>query len=247
MKGASILIVDDEANIRTSVRICLESDGYIVREACNGREALEEVRRSPPDLMLLDLAMPAMDGMSVLAEMQNLWPRYPSRVIVATAHGSVKTAIQAIRLGASDFLEKPLIPEDLRLSVASVLRETPPEHVSGDEGYAQVLARVRTALRARQFEVAERELMKAGTISDGDPAFLNLAGVLHESHGRLESARRFYERSANLDRSYLPAQENLKRLTELRLVGRTLRTVAFGDDDITPTPAAASGIQQQPP
>ena len=247
MKSESILVVDDEANIRTTVRICLESDGYIVREAGNGSEALAQVARTPPDLMLLDLAMPTMDGMSVLAEMQNLWARYPCRVIVVTAHGSVKTAIQAIRLGASDFLEKPIIPDDLRLSVASVLRESPPDHVSGGEGYAQVLAHVRVALRSHRFDVAERELMKAGTISEGDPAFLNLAGILHESHGRIESARRFYERSANLDRNYLPAQENLRRLSELRLVGRTLRTVAFGDDDVKDGPAAPPNVGRHAP
>jgi DNA-binding response OmpR family regulator len=232
MNTASILIVDDEPNIRTSCRICLESAGYTVLEARNGSEALEAVLRNPPDLMLLDLAMPAMDGMSVLAEMQTLWDRYPTRVIVVTAHGSVKTAIQAVRLGASDFLEKPVTPEELRASVASVLREAPPDHLSGGEDYAQVLAHVRGALRARKFEEAERELMKAGTISDRDPSFLNLAGILHESHGRVESARRFYERSARLDRRYRPAQENLKRLSELRRTGRTTRTVAFGDDDV---------------
>jgi FixJ family two-component response regulator len=145
----------------------------------------------------------------------------------------VKTAIQAIRLGASDFLEKPFIPEDLRLSVASVLGETPVNRGSGGEDYAQVLEHVRQALRAGRFREAERALMKAGTITDDDPAFLNLAGVLHESHGRADSARKFYERSMARDRQYQPAQENLLRLADLRRYGTTQRTIAFGDDDIT--------------
>jgi DNA-binding response OmpR family regulator len=230
MSAPTILVVDDEANIRTSVRVCLEGAGYVVRQASNGSQALEQIFRDPPDLMLLDLAMPVMDGMTVLAEMQSLWARYPTRVVVMTAHGSVKTAIQSIRLGASDFLEKPFEPDDLRLSVASVLRETPPNHAT--EGYAQVLEHVREALRARRFEEAERELMKAGSITGEDPAFLNLAGILHESHGRIASAQKFYERAAAKDRAYRPAQENLRRMGELRRTGKTNRSVAFGNDDV---------------
>jgi hypothetical protein len=144
----------------------------------------------------------------------------------------VKTAIQAVRLGASDFLEKPFLPEDLRLSVASVLRETPEQKPETREGYAEVLEHVRRALRARQFAEAERELMKAGTITDDDPAFMNLAGILHECHGRPESAQHFYEKSASLDHKYRPAQENLRRLADLRRHGATQRKVAFGDGEL---------------
>jgi DNA-binding response OmpR family regulator len=232
MNAATILVVDDEANIRMSVRACLEGAGYIVLEARNGSDALTQLATHPPDLMLLDLAMPVMDGLSVLAELQNLWDRYPTRVVVVTAHGSVKTAIQAVRLGASDFLEKPFLPEDLRLSVASVLRESASDEPESGEGYSQVLEHVRQALRARRFQDAERELMKAGTITDDDPAFMNLAGILHECHGRIKSAQHFYEKAAALDRKYRPAEENLRRLEDLRRRGVTERKVAFGDGDL---------------
>ena len=94
MSSPTILVVDDEANIRTSVRMCLEGAGYVVRQASNGSEAMEQITRHPPDLMLLDLAMPVMDGMTVLTEMRSLWASFPTRVVVVTAHGSVKTAIQ---------------------------------------------------------------------------------------------------------------------------------------------------------
>jgi DNA-binding response OmpR family regulator len=230
MKTSKILIVDDDTNIRTSVRVCLEDAGYEVGQAVNGADALEQIHHNPPDLVLLDLGMPVMDGMSVLAEMRNLWPACATRVIVVTAHGSVKTAVNALRLGASDFLEKPFLPEDLRLSVASVLQDAPAHLVSVDESYDGVLQHVRDALRARSFPVAEAELMKAGTITSEDAAFLNLAGVLHECHGRVECARKFYERAAARDRSYWAAGENLRRLGELRRYGKTRRKVAFGDD-----------------
>jgi DNA-binding response OmpR family regulator len=238
MSSPTILIVDDEANIRTSVRMCLEGAGYVVQQATNGTEALEHVVRNPPDLMLLDLAMPIMDGMTVLAEMRSLWARYPTRVVVVTAHGSVQTAIQAIRLGASDFLEKPFKPEDLRLSVASVLREAPTENDHPEESYVQVLEHVRQSLRARRFREAEVELMKAGTITGDDAPFLNLAGILHESHGRVESARRYYDRALSRNRNYQPALENIKRLDELRRTGRSLLPVAFGDGTDEREPAA---------
>src|ERR1700733_2914967 len=166
MTSPTILVVDDEPNIRMSVRLCLEEAGYVVRQARNGCEALEQIAQDAPDLMVFDLAMPVRDGMFGLAEMQNLWARYPTRVIVATAHGSIKTAIQAIRLGASDFLETPLWPEDLRLSMASVLKENSPNFRVRGEGYIESLERVRQALCSRHFDLAERELNRAGKISD---------------------------------------------------------------------------------
>jgi hypothetical protein len=79
--------------------------------------------------------------------------------------------------------------------------------------------------------------MKAGTITGEDAAFLNLAGVLHECHGRIDSAKRFYDQAVARDRRYLPAQENLTRLAELRRYGNSIRRVAFGDDAHTASSA----------
>jgi len=232
MKPAKILIVDDDKNIRNAIRLCLEAEGYAVDQAVNGADALECIHRNVPDLVLLDLAMPGMDGMTVLAELKTLWPQRTTRIVVITAHGSVKIAIEAMRLGASDFLEKPFVPASLRQRVASVLEDSVPHLPSIDGDYGQTLQQVRQALRDHAFAAAERELMKAGTITGEDPAFLNLAGVLHECHGRVECARRFYERSAAKDRQYRPAQENLRRLGDLRRHGKTRRKVAFGEDEV---------------
>jgi DNA-binding response OmpR family regulator len=236
MQPARILIVDDDPNTRTNLRLCLETAGYLVEQAQHGADALELIHHARPDVVLLDLAMPVMDGMTVLAEIRSLFPKQPPRIIVITAHGSVKTAIQAVRLGANDFLEKPFTPDELRQSVSSVLHaDGTPTLPAPEGGYGEVLDRVRAALRAGEFKEAERDLMTAGLIADDDPAFLNLAGVLHESHGRIDSASRFYQRAAALNRGYGPAQENLKRLGELRRHGKSKRTVAFGDEVATPT------------
>jgi len=233
MHTARILIVDDDGNIRTSARMCLEAAGYIVEQVTQGADALEFIQWMTPDLVLLDLAMPVLDGMTVLAEIRTLFAEQPPRVVVMTAHGSVKTAIEAVRLGASDFLEKPFTPDELRQSVASVLHaEFLPNLLAPGSGYGEVLQRVRSALRAGEFRAAEKDLMTAGLITDDDPAYLNLAGVLHESHGRLESASKFYQKAAAKNRSYLPARENLKRLGEIRRHGKSKRPVAFGDDGV---------------
>jgi DNA-binding response OmpR family regulator len=231
MQAARILVVDDDQNIRTMVRTCLEKAGYNVELAVHGADALEFIHRAWVDLVLLDLAMPIMDGMTALAEIRALFERKRPRVVVMTAHGSVKTAIEALRLGASDFLEKPFMPDDLRQSVASVLHADSLKHVvPAGGGYGEVLDRVRNALRAGEFREAEKNLMTAGLITDEDPAFLNLAGLLHESHGRMDSAWKFYQKATAKSPAYVPAQENLKRLNEIRRGGRSRRPVAFGDD-----------------
>jgi DNA-binding response OmpR family regulator len=239
MRQASILIADDEPRIRFMVRSTLSDGQYQIEEAGNGIEVLEAVQKNPPDLIILDLAMPAMDGMTALTELQLVDRQRPIRVIVMTAHGSVQTAIKALRLGASDFIEKPFVPEDLRLSVASVLEDTPHWLMEAGEGYDQVLQQIRKALRERRFAAAESLLMKAGAIADDDPGFLNLAGVLHESHGRVNSALRFYERAAMKEIGGGPAHDNITRLEELRRMGRSPRAVALGKEaEFSPDTAA---------
>lgn len=121
-----ILVVDDERNIRTVVRATLQTAGYAVEEAPDGAAALDRIGRGGIDLLVLDLNMPVLDGMTVVQRLQDN-ERIPPRMVVLTAHGSVPAAVKALRLGASDFLEKPILPDDLLLSVASVLEETVPE------------------------------------------------------------------------------------------------------------------------
>jgi DNA-binding response OmpR family regulator len=211
MQPTRILVVDDERNVRTTVRYCLEADGYIVREAADGRDALAQVVEWSPDLILLDLAMPVLDGMMTLKELHDQLGNDMPRVVIATAHGSVKVAIEAMRLGADDFLEKPLLPEDLRACVAGVLKNPLSRDPDLEGGYDGVLKHVRDAIRDGNLGAAESLLMMAGAISDDNPSFMNLAGLLHEGRGRIESARRFYERALAVDPGFAPASENLLR------------------------------------
>jgi DNA-binding NtrC family response regulator len=221
-KPAKVLVVDDDANIRTAVRICLETDGYTVIHANDGAIGLDRVRRESPDLVLLDLAMPRMDGIALLTAFGREWRLPPCRVIVMTAHGSVRTAVQAIRLGASDYLEKPFTPDDLRLSVASVLNEDHPGDGSTPTAgatYDAVLAGVRDALAEGHVPTAEGLLNTAAAIADADPVFLNLAAAIHEAHGRTTGARKLYRRAAAAPGGYEPARRNMARLDQAERTG----------------------------
>ena len=228
---ASVLVTDDESNIRLTVRSALETDGYAVTEAADGRAALDAVRRDPPDLMILDLNMPVLDGMAVLEQMKDLAGRRP-RVVVLTAYGSIPTAVRATRLGAADFLEKPVLPDDVRRCVRGVLDERPPVSpaVSGDE-YTAALDRVRKSLRLMNLDDAESTLAAAITRRGRQAAaHLNLLGVLYESQHRWRLARRFYGKAIDADAAYQPAKINFLRVDQVHRAGRSDLRVCLGDE-----------------
>ncbi len=114
-----VLVVDDEAAIRESLRMILEFEGYRVEEASNGREALVSVTGSPPDAVLLDIKMPEMDGLDVLSAFRERG--YDMPVIIITGHGDVSTAVEATRRGAFDFFEKPLERDRVLVSLRNAV------------------------------------------------------------------------------------------------------------------------------
>ncbi len=120
MSSTHILVVDDEPDIRTLVQEILEDEGFAVTAAENGETARHALRDRRPDLMLLDIWMPDLDGISLLKE----WAEdegLPCPVIMMSGHGTVETAVEATRLGAYDFLEKPLSLAKLLLTVDRAL------------------------------------------------------------------------------------------------------------------------------
>jgi DNA-binding NtrC family response regulator len=114
-----LLIVDDETNVRLSFRMTLETEGYEIFEARSGEQAVQLLAEHSFALAILDVRMPGMDGLELLAKMRESRIRVPA--VVVTAHGDVPHAVKALKLGAIDFLEKPLHPEDLRNIVAEIL------------------------------------------------------------------------------------------------------------------------------
>lgn len=115
----TILIVDDEENIRYSLRGGLEDEGHAVLLAGSGEEALQIVEKQDVDLVLLDIWMPGKDGLEVLEELKNNGSTLP--VIIMTGHGSIDTAIRATRLGALDFVEKPLDLNKIIITINNTL------------------------------------------------------------------------------------------------------------------------------
>jgi CheY-like chemotaxis protein len=120
-----VLVVDDEPTIRLAIRACLEVEGYAVREAADGAEVLSAVDEQGPELILLDITMPRMDGFSTLDELTRLYGSAMPKVIILTAYGSAHSYAAALARGAAGFLEKPVLPEVLRQTVARVLAESP--------------------------------------------------------------------------------------------------------------------------
>ncbi len=114
-----ILIVDDEESIRRSLAGILSDEGFNTETASNGALALESVRTRAPDLILLDVAMPGRDGVEVLEELREDWPRLP--VIMMSGHGTIETAVRATKFGAFDFLEKPLSFDKLLITIQHAL------------------------------------------------------------------------------------------------------------------------------
>jgi DNA-binding response OmpR family regulator len=111
--ATSVLVVDDEPQVVWMLRFSLEAEGYRTLEARDGRAALEEIRQHRPDLVLLDVMMPVMDGWSVLEELQALPEDERPRVVVVSARASLRDRAKAAELGADAFVAKPFNVEDL--------------------------------------------------------------------------------------------------------------------------------------
>ena len=106
MPGERVLLVDDEAEFVEALSIRLENRGLVVDTAANGSAAIDRVRDGTFDAIVLDLAMPGMNGIETLEALKDLAPNL--QIILLTGHGNLESGIQAMKLGAMDFLEKPV-------------------------------------------------------------------------------------------------------------------------------------------
>jgi DNA-binding NtrC family response regulator len=108
---STVLIVDDEEIVRRAHLRSLEETGCQARVAEDGREAIREMEEQPADVILLDLRMPGLDGMDVLKTIKTRWP--DSEVVVITGYPSIESAKTAVRLGACNYIAKPVAPDDV--------------------------------------------------------------------------------------------------------------------------------------
>jgi DNA-binding NtrC family response regulator len=163
---ASILIVDDQENFRFSLSVTLRREGHQVSEAPNGQAAVKTLAAKPVDLVITDLRMPGMDGMSLLQEAKKINPGL--EVVVMTAFGSVDSAVEAMRHGAADYITKPFQPEELVLVVK------------------RTLDRIGLARRVRDLENMLGDTLRRDEIVGQSMAMqeiLNLVGSISHSEG----------------------------------------------------------------
>jgi len=115
----AVLIVDDEVTIIESLEGILSDDGFEVMHAFNGYEALKKIETESPDIVLLDIWMPGMDGIETLKEIKKIAPNLP--VVMITGHGTIESAVDATKSGAYDFLEKPLSIDKVMVTINNAL------------------------------------------------------------------------------------------------------------------------------
>lgn len=223
--NAKILIVDDEANVRLMYRSSLEGGGYEIYEADSGAKALDECMARRHDVAILDLRMPGgMDGLELLRQMQELNINTP--VVFITAFADVPNAVNAMKLGAIDFLQKPILPDQLREIVKDILvRHEPGDRPSETRDFDYYLRCAKRAINLRDFAAAKRDLVKALELNPDSPHAFNLVGVMLEMREEYEQAKRYYGQAIKINKNFEPAQQNMRRLFELFRFGSSKEPV----------------------
>ena len=208
MANQKILIVDDEKNIRLTMAQALQPLGYDIGTAVNGEDALKQLEADDFGLILLDLKMPGLDGLEVLRRVVELRPDI--RIILISAHGTVEHAVEAMRLGAVDFIQKPFVPKELRDIVTRVLDRHKLEATQAAD-YESHVELIRRCMNERHFEAAAEHARQAIGADPSRPEAFNLLGVLYELTNNHEEAMKQYRVAVDLDPTYQPAWQNLSR------------------------------------
>jgi FixJ family two-component response regulator len=211
MKNKDVLIVDDEKNIRLTLSMALEPLGLNIVTAVNGEDALSVLKTRDIDIILLDLKMPGIDGIEVLRRVREL--HSDIRVIIITAHGTIDSAVEAMKLGAVDFIQKPFAPQEIRDIVSRVIARDDLEEKE-DLDYESLVELTKRRISERQFDAAINLLKSAVSLEPSRPEGFNLLGAIYEIKGDRLEALKHYRAANSLDATYEPAIKNLYRLAE---------------------------------
>ncbi|WP_129595897.1 response regulator [Anaerophilus nitritogenes] len=208
-----ILIVDDEKNIRMTLKHCLKEEGYEIDSAVNGEEALKKSIEEEFDLMLLDIKMPGLTGMQVLSKVREKGSKID--VIMMTAYGTIEKAVEAMKLGAIDFISKPFTPDEIRSIVKEVLDRKDLEEAEV-ETFEDVIAYAKKCILEGSYSKAEEFLKKSIAINIDAPEPHNLLGILSEYRRKIQKAQMHYRAALALDPTYVAAEKNLQRTAQIR-------------------------------
>ena len=209
MSQAKILVVDDDKNIRNTVSMALKSLDYFVHTAFDGKDAMVQLTGDKYDMIITDLKMPGMNGMELLEQAIAKYPEI--RIVLISAHGTVDNAVEAMKLGAVDFLQKPFTPKELRNLVYNVL-ETESTKAELSEHKAS-LRSAKNFARNRDFDNAIVQIKKAIGSDPSNPDAFDFLGQLQETLGDFNSAIKNYRVAISLDPTYQPAKDHLDRAT----------------------------------
>jgi len=223
-----ILIVDDESNVRLNFRIALEMEGYEIFEASSGEQALDVLAGHSFALAILDMRLPGMNGLELLAKPRERKNNVPAMIV--TAGGDAPHAVKAMKLGAIDFLQKPLRPRELRDIVAEIVKRHARPEDARVENFNAHIASAKRWLNLRAFAKARFHLVKALELNPKSVEAFNLAGVLAELLEDYGKAKKYYGQAIKLDHSFEPAQQNMRRLIELDQFGSSKQPINLGDD-----------------
>lgn len=220
-----ILIVDDEKNIRMMLNRCLKEEGYEIDIAVNGEEALGIIKVENYDLVLLDIKMPGLTGMQVLESMRK--DGFKVDVIMMTAYGTIERAVEAMKLGAIDFISKPFTPDEIREIVKDVLDR---QNLSEErlESFRDVIGFAKKCIIKGDYEKADTYLKKAIGLDVDAPEPHNLLGVLAENRKDIHTAQIHYRAALALKPSYMPASKNLERTAQYKY---TKAGINLGDEN----------------
>lgn len=223
-----ILIVDDETNVRLSFRMALETDGYEIFEAPSIEPAFQMLTEYSFALVILDLRMHGADGLELLTKMSEADINAP--VMIVTAYGDIPRAVEAMKVGTTDFLQKPLLPADLRHAVAEVIKRHPSEDRAAADVFTVHIAAAKRCLNLHALAKARLHLVKAMELNNKSVEAFNLAGVLAELLEDYQKAKKYYGQAIRLNNRYEPAQQNMRRLFELDHFGSSNELVNLGND-----------------
>ena len=212
MASLKLLIVEDEINIAKTIAATFNSEDYETQIYTDGLQAWENIYSKPNDIVFLDIMLPGIDGMEILKRIHE--NNIQTSVVMITAFGSIDYAVQAMKYGAVDFLQKPLDPSGLR-NVVQKIRDRIKLNESNAHEYEQIIELVKLEISKREYHNAHDLIKKAISLKQESAEAYNLLGAIREIMGDNISAAQSYQLAIKFDKNYKPALDNLDRITSL--------------------------------
>ncbi|MBN2557636.1 MAG: response regulator [Clostridia bacterium] len=208
MNAKKVLVIDDEKNIRTLIKNCLEGNDYDVEIAVNGEEGYAKLSSEDYEIALLDIQMPGMSGLELLRKIRE--NNIKVDIVMMTAYGTVERAVEAMKLGAIDFISKPFTPAEIRDIVENVIKRRQLDEAS-IESFPDALEYAKVCILSRDYDKAVIYLKKAQGMDLDSPEPQNLLGVIAEMNGDVLKAQQHYRAALALDPTHAAANNNLRR------------------------------------